>query len=78
MSKWDKNLTSETFRKPTEKNNKWIILVPINAYGIGIDNPDVKLVLQLDIPLSLNSMIQCMGRAGKNDGASVFILLTSK
>ena len=51
---------------------------PLMLMGMGIDNPDVKLVIQWDIPLSFDSMIQRMGRAGSKSGASAFILLTPK
>lgn len=45
MSKWNKNLTIEAFGKPVEENNEYVILVTIDAYSIGINNPDVKLVI---------------------------------
>lgn len=45
---------------------------------MGIDNPDVKLVIQWNIPLSFNLMIQHIGQARKKDGASTFVLFTSK
>lgn len=78
MSEWDKNLTAEAFGKPAEENNECVILVATDAYGMSIDNPDVKLVIRWDIPLSFDFMIQRMGRAGRKGGASAFILLTPK
>lgn len=78
ISEWDKNLTAEAFGKPAEENNECVILVATDAYGMGIDNPDVKRVVQWDLPLSFDSMIQRMGRAGRKGGASAFILLTPK
>ena len=45
MFEWVKNLTAEAFGKPEEENNECIILVATNAYGMGINNPDVKLVI---------------------------------
>ena len=78
MSEWDKTLTAEVFGKPGTENTECTILVATDAYGIGIDNPDVKLVIQWDIPLSFDSMIQRMGRAERKGGASSFILLTPR
>lgn len=45
MSELDKNLTLEAFGKPVKKNNKYIILVTTNVYGIDINNLNVKLVI---------------------------------
>ena len=78
MFEWDKNLTAEAFSKPAKENNEGVILVTTDAYGIDIDNPDVKLVIQWDILLLFDSMIQRMRRAGKKGRASAFILLTPK
>ena len=78
MSECDKKLTAEAFRIPGDKNNECIILVAIDAYGMGIDNPDVKLVVQWDFPLLFDSMIQRMGRAGRKGGKATFLLFTPK
>lgn len=57
MSNWDKNLTIEVFGKLEEENNESVILVTTDTYGMGIDNPDIKLMVQWDILLLFNSMI---------------------
>lgn len=76
MSDWDKDLTAAAFRIPGDENLECVILVAINAYGMGIDNPNVKLVIQQDLSLSFDSMIQQMGRAGRKGGLLHFILFT--
>lgn len=58
MSEWDKNLIAQAFSVPGEENIECTILVATDAYGMGINNPDVRLVIQWDIPLSFDSMIQ--------------------
>lgn len=52
------------------------ILVATDAYGMGIDNPDIRLVVQWDLPLSLDAMIQRMGRAGQKRKQATFVLFT--
>lgn len=46
MSECDKKLTAEAFCIPVDENNECTILVAINAYGMSIDNPDIKLLVQ--------------------------------
>lgn len=76
MSEYDKNLTAEAFRIPGDENNECTIHVATDAYGMGIDNSDVKLVVQWDFPLLFDSMIQQMGRAGRKGGKETFLLFT--
>lgn len=78
MLEWDKNLIAKTFSIAGDKNTKYTILVTTDTYDICINNPDVKLVIEWDIPMIFNSMIQQMGRAGKKIRVFVFILFTSK
>lgn len=78
MSEYDKNLTAEAFRIPGDENTECSILVATDAYGMGIDNPDVRLVVQWDFPISFDSMIQRMGRAGRKGGQATFVLFTPK
>lgn len=61
MSDWDKELTAKAFKISGAENTKCIILVATNAYGMGIDNPDIRLVIQWDLLISFDSMIQRMG-----------------
>lgn len=57
---------------------KCTILVATDAYGMGIDNPDIKLVIQWDFPITFDAMIQRLGRAGRKGGLSTFIPFTPK
>lgn len=43
---------------------------------MGIDNPDIKLVVQWDLPMSFDSMIQRMGRASRKGNQAAFVLFT--
>ena len=49
-----------------------------DAYGMEIDNPDVRLFIQWDIPFSFDTMIQRMGRAGRKTAQSTFVFFTPK
>ena len=46
ISDWDKDLIAKAFYIPGDENLEYTILVASDAYDMGIDNPDVKLVIQ--------------------------------
>lgn len=78
MPDWDKSLISNAFKVIGKENTECTILVTTDAYGMGIDNPDIRLVIQWDLPISFDSMIQRIGRAGRKGQQSTFVLLTPK
>lgn len=68
----------KTVKQNAWKDNQIRIMVCTNAFGMGIDKPDVRLVIHFDLPNSVEEYFQEAGRAGRDEKKAFAIILYHK
>jgi hypothetical protein len=73
LGKADRDERQEGFMKPGRR----VVMLATNAFGLGVDKPDIRYVLHFHVPGSLEAYVQEAGRAGRDGKPSRCILLWS-
>ncbi len=59
-------------------DNAFRVMVATNAFGMGIDKPDVRVVVHTDLPNSIEAYFQEAGRAGRDGEKAYAVILHSR
>jgi ATP-dependent DNA helicase RecQ len=73
MDKDDRTTVQDAFVR-----GKVSVVVATNAFGMGIDVPDIRTVAHLGVPGSIESYVQETGRAGRDGKPSTVVLIPSE
>jgi ATP-dependent DNA helicase RecQ len=74
LNKADRESAQGRFMKPGRR----VVMMATNAFGLGVDKPDIRFVLHFHVPGSLEAYVQEAGRAGRDGKTSRCILLWSE
>ena len=69
-----------TYEERNIRQENWVhnrtrVMVSTNAFGMGIDKPDVRSVIHMDLPPNLESYYQEAGRAGRDEKKAFAVII---
>ena len=70
--------TAKDIRQQRWHDDQARVMVATNAFGMGIDKPDVRIVIHYDCPDSIEAYFQEAGRAGRDGNRAYAVLLYDK
>lgn len=72
------NNADKDLRQKGWVEDRYRIMVSTNAFGMGIDKPDVRIVIHMDLPDSPEAYFQEAGRAGRDGQKAYAVMLYAK